>query len=398
MSKEAKSQRSAATAKIRPYKVQIPQAELDDLKQRLARTRWANELPADPERKAPAGPVPPGWEYGVPVQYVKRLVSHWLEGYDWRAWEARINAHPQFTTEIEGQNIHFLHVRSQERDATPLILTHGWPNSIVEFLDLVKPLTDPRSSGGDPTDAFHVLIPSLPGFGFSGPTHEAGWNRYRTARAWAELMRRLGYDNYGALGNDAGAYVAPELGRVASEHVLGVHVTQLFSFPSGDPSEFVGLAQEDLGYLQFMQKFDDEMSAYAKLQATKPQNLAHALADSPAGQLAWSAQLLSGTSDDHVITNAAIYWLTNTGASSARFYYEDKHAEHPKTPTTAPTGLASFAYDFRPLRRFAERDHRNIVSWNNYDCGGHWATQDAADLLVADIRKFFRGPRKGVGR
>ncbi|EME53099.1 epoxide hydrolase family protein [Amycolatopsis decaplanina] len=376
---------------IRPFRVDIPQSELDDLAGRLARVRWANELPADQVTDGvQRGPVTPGWEYGVPLEYVQRLVAYWREGYDWRKWEAKLNEYPQFTTEIDGQNIHFLHVRSPEPDATPLILTHGWPNSVFEYLDLIDRLTDPRAHGGDPADAFHVVIPSLPGFGFSGATREKGWNRYRTAQAWAELMRRLGYERYGTHGNDAGSFVAPEVGRVDAEHVIGVHVTQLFSFPSGDPAEFEGMTEKELEYMQFLQSFNDDMSGYAKLQESAPQNLAHALADSPTGQLAWSAQLLSGTSDDHVLTNATLYWLTNTAASAARFYYEDKHTEHPAEPTTAPTGLASFAYDFRPLRRFAERDHANIVSWREFDRGSHWATQDAPDLLLGDIRDFFR--------
>jgi len=385
---------TAADTEVRPFRIDIPQADLDDLQERLARTRWANELPPEPtEGKVQTGPVPLGWEYGVPLAYVKRLVARWRNGYDWRAWEARLNSYPQFTTEIDGQNIHFLHVRSPEPEATPLILTHGWPNSVVEYLDLIGSLTDPRSHGGDPADAFHVVIPSMPGFGFSGPTTEKGWNRYRIAAAWVELMRRLGYDRYGAHGNDGGSQVSPEVGRLAPEHVIGVHVTQIFSFPSGDPAEFEGLTQEDMQFLQFLQSFNEEMSGFAKLLATKPQNVAHALADSPAGQLAWSAQLLSGTSEDHVLTNVSIYWLTNTSASANRMYYEDGHAEHPTEPTTAPIGLASFANDFKPLRRFAERDHRNIVSWNNYDRGGHWAAQDAPDLLLHDIRQFFRSLR-----
>lgn len=376
---------------IKPFRVEIPQAELDDLADRLARVRWANELPADQVTDGvQRGPVTPGWEYGVPLEYVQRLMSYWRDGYDWRKWEAKLNEYPQFTTEIDGQNIHFLHVRSPEPDAKPLILTHGWPNSVFEYLDLIDQLTDPRSHGGDAADAFHVVIPSLPGFGFSGPTREKGWNRYRTAQAWAELMRRLGYERYGTHGNDAGSFVAPEVGRVDKDHVIGVHVTQLFSFPSGDPAEFEGMTEKELEYMQFLQTFNDDMSGYAKLQESAPQNLAHALADSPTGQLAWSAQLLSATSDDHVLTNATLYWLTNTAASAARFYYEDKHSEHPAEPTTAPTGLASFAYDFRPLRRFAERDHANIVSWQEFDRGSHWATQDAPDLLVGDIRQFFR--------
>ncbi|TDC32702.1 epoxide hydrolase family protein [Kribbella albertanoniae] len=383
--------RDTADDAIRPLRIEVPQSQLDDLAERLQRVRWANELPRDQVTDGvQRGPVMPGWEYGVPLEYVKRLVETWRDSYDWRKWEARLNEYPNFTTEIDGQNIHFLHVTSPEPDATPLILTHGWPNSVVEFLDVIGPLTDPRAHGGDPADAFHVVVPSLPGFGFSGPTYEKGWNRHRTARAWAELMRRLGYEKFGAHGNDVGSFVSPELGRIAPDQVIGVHVTQLFSFPSGDPAEFEGLSEKDIEYLGFLQKFNEEMSAYAKLQETAPQNLAHALADSPSGQLAWIAQLLAACDDEHVLTSATIYWLTNTAASSARFYYEDHHAEHPTEATKAPTGLASFANDFTPLRRFADRDHANIVSWNEYDRGGHWATQDAPDLLVEDIRKFFR--------
>jgi pimeloyl-ACP methyl ester carboxylesterase len=381
-------------AAIEPLRIDVPQSQLDDLADRLNRVRWANELPADQVTDGiQRGPVQPGWEYGVPLEYVQRLVAYWRDGYDWRKWEARLNEFPQFTTEIDGQNIHFLHVRSPEPEATPLILTHGWPNSVVEFLDIIGPLTDPRSHGGDPADAFHVVIPSLPGFGFSGPTTQKGWDRHRTARAWAELMKRLGYDRFGAHGNDVGSYVAPELGRIAPDEVIGVHVTQLFSFPSGDPAELVDLNEQEAMFMEFLQKFGDEMAGYAKLQETAPQNLAHALADSPTGQLAWIAQLLAACDDDHVLTNATIYWLTNTGASSARFYYEDHHAEHPVEPTTAPTGLASFAWDFTPLRRFADRDHANIVSWNEYERGGHWSAQDAPDLLVDDMRAFFRSLR-----
>ena len=376
---------------IRPFRVEVPPADLDDLTSRLRRTRWANELPPEPEPPTRAGPVPPGWEYGVPVAYVRRLVDHWLDSYDWRSWEARLNAHPQFVTTVEGQSVHFLHVRSSAPQALPLILTHGWPNSVVEYLDLIGPLVDPGSHGADPADSFHVVIPSIPGFAFSGPTTERGWSRYRIARAWAELMRRLGYERYGAHGNDAGANISPEVGRADSEHVVGVHVNQIFSFPSGDPAEFAGLSTQDMDLLAFLQSFNEEMSAYAQLQATKPQNLAHALSDSPAGQLGWTGQLLGeAVSPDVVVTNAAIYWLTNTGASAARLYYEDKHAEHPSGPTTVPIGLASFAYDFRPVRRFAERDHANIVSWSEFDRGGHWSAHDAPDLLVDDIRQFFR--------
>jgi epoxide hydrolase len=335
-------------------------------------------------------PPSPGWEYGVPVSFVRGLVARWRDSYDWRAWEARINAFPQFTTEIDGQNIHFLHVRSPEPSATPLILTHGWPNTFVEYLGLIGPLTDPAAHGGDPADAFDVVIPSIPGFGFSGHTANKGWNMSRIADTWAELMRRLGYERFGAHGNDAGAMVSPELGRRHADRVIGVHVNQIFSFPSGDPAEFVDLSPEDMQYLGFLQSFVAH-SIHDTAQQAQPQTLAHGLADSPAGQLAWIGQLLAEVPDpDLILTNATIYWLTNTAASSARLYYENHHAEQDTSQTTFPIGLSSFAYDFRPLRRFAERDHADIVSWKEHDRGGHWAAHDAPDLLIDDIREFFR--------
>ena len=376
---------------IRPFRIEVPQADLDDLGDRLAHTRWANELP--PESRTSGDQrnlVPPGWEYGVPLDYVKQLVEYWRTGYDWRAWEAKLNSYPQFTTTIDGQNIHFLHVRSPERDATPLILTHGWPNTVVEYLEIIGPLSDPRGHGGDPADAFDLVIPHLPGFGFSGPTAETGWDAQRTAEAWAELMKRLGYERYGAHGNDAGAIVAPMQGRLDADHVIGVHVTQIFSFPSGDPAEFEGMTQEEMEYLQFLQSFV-ERAIHDKVQEAQPQTIAHALADSPAGQLGWSGQLFGeALSPDEILTNVSIYWLTNTAASAARFYYENKHAEQATEPTTVPIGLASFAFDFRPIRRFAERDHANIVHWSEFDRGSHWAAHDARDLLIDDIRAFFR--------
>lgn len=376
---------------IKPFRIEIPQADLDDLKDRLARTRWANELPqSEVTDGVQKGPAAPGWEYGVPRSYVEDLVEHWLEKYDWRGWEAKMNAFPQFTTEIDGQNIHFFHVRSPEPDATPLILTHGWPNTSFEYLDLIGPLSDPRAHGGDPADAFHLVIPTIPGFGFSGPTKEKGWNEYRVAGAWAELMKRLGYDRYAVHGNDSGAIISPVLGRLAADNVIGVHVNQIFSFPSGDPAEFEGISQTDLDYLQFLGSFVDR-SVHDKLQQAQPQTIAHALADSPVGQLAWSGQLFGhALSPDEVLTGVSIYWFTNTAASAARFYYECRRTEQPTDPTTFPIGLASFAYDFRPLRRFAERDHKNIVQWSEFDRGGHWAAHDAPDLLIEDIREFFR--------
>lgn len=373
---------------VTPFRIDVPQARLDDLAARLRNALYPDELPGV------------GDAYGVPGDRVRALAEYWLDEFDWRAVEAELNSYPQFTTEIEGQTIHFLHIRSSRPDATPVILTHGWPGSVLEYLDVIAPLTEPDSPEAP---AFHVVIPSLPGFGFSGPTRDTGWNRYRTARAWAELMARLGYERYGAIGNDGGSMVSPEIGRIAPDRVIGVHVTQLFSFPSGDPVEFEGLSEADMAALGHLQWFHENKMAFNTLHSQQPQTLAYALADSPVGLLGWNAQLFGETLDPRfVIANVALYWLTGTAGSSLRFYYEDAHtAEEPTTPTTVPTGLAMFAGDFQSIRRFAERDHRNIVSWNSYgtptsegsanDAGGHYAAHEAPKVLVDDIRQFFAG-------
>lgn len=370
----------AGTSELRPFEAQIPQSDLDDLADRLARVRWPDELPGAE------------WGYGVPLSYASELVDHWRDGYDWRAHEARLNEHPQFLTAIDDQQVHFLHVSSPEPDALPLIATHGWPMSVFEYLDVIGPLTDPRAHGGDPRDAFHLVIPSLPGVGFSGPTRAAGWDTHRIARAWAELMRRLGYERYGAHGNDAGSMVSPELGRYDAERVVGVHVTQLFSFPSGDPSEFEDMSEEDMAALAFLEGFTARGGlAYNAYQSAQPQTLAYGLQDSPAGWLAWVTQLFTDAVDrDYILTNASLYWLTNTVGSSMRRYLEETRSEAPAGPTTAPTGVAIFAHDFQSIRRFAERDHANIVRWTRYDRGGHFSPHDASDLLIGDLREFFR--------
>src|SRR5919106_975519 len=220
-----------AGADISPFCIQVPEGDLEDLRQRLARTRWPDELPGV------------GWDDGVPLGYLRELAEYWRISYDWREHEARLNELPQFTTTIDGQRLHFLHVRSPKPDALPLIVTHGWPGSVVEFLEVIGPLTDPAAHGGDPADAFHVVVPSMPGFGFSGPTHETGWDTARIAAAWAELMRRLGYERYGAQGGDWGAQVSRSLGIHDPEHVVGVHLNLLPTFPSGDPAELEGLTE-----------------------------------------------------------------------------------------------------------------------------------------------------------
>src|SRR4051812_29731361 len=257
-------------ATMTPFRIDIPQADLDDLRVRLAQARWPDELPG-------------GGDYGVSQSYVRALADHWQSAYDWRTVEARINRYPQFTTEIDGQRVHFLHVRSPEPDALPLIVTHGWPGSIVEFLDVIDLLTDPRNHGGDPATAFYLVVPSLPGYGFSGPTREPGWTNYRIAAAWVELMGRLGYERYGAVGNDAGSMISPEVGRLDPDHVAGVHVTQIFSFPSGDPSEFADLTEEEASELATLQWFVENKFSFNTLMAQQPQTLAYAINDSPLG-------------------------------------------------------------------------------------------------------------------
>jgi pimeloyl-ACP methyl ester carboxylesterase len=375
---------------ITPFRVEIPQADLDDLAARLRNTRWPDALPET------------GDAYGMASQRVQDLAGYWLDHFDWRAVENRLNAYPQFRTEIDGEDIHFLHIRSPRADALPLVLTHGWPGSVIEYLDVIGPLTDPDSAS---QPAFHLVIPSLPGFGFSGPTRTPGWNRHRTARAWAELMRRLGYTRYGAVGNDAGSMISPEIGRIDPDHVAGVHVTQLFSFPSGDPAEFAGLSEADQAALAHLQWFMDNKFSFNVVQSQQPQTLAFALADSPAGLLAWNAQLFGESLDaDFILANVAVYWLTGTAASAIRFYYEDAHAgPQDSGPTSTPTALAMFAGDFQSIRRFAERDHPAIVSWNSYDgpgaatsgrdAGGHYAAHESTEVLVGDIRQFFGGLR-----
>jgi pimeloyl-ACP methyl ester carboxylesterase len=379
---------------IRPFRIDIPQSDLDDLQARLDRTRWAVALPTDgaPPMDMPSeAQRPAGWQYGVPTEYLRGLVEYWRDGYDWRAWEARLNAYPQFTTTIDGQNVHFLHVTSPEPDALPLILTHGWPGSIVEYLNLIGPLTDPRSHGGDPTAAFHVVIPSIPGYGFSGPTTESGWNNSRIATAWVELMKRLGYPRYGAVGNDAGSMISPEVGRINPKGVVGVHVTQVFSFPSGDPAEFEGLSEEEQSGLAVLNWFWQNLGAFNQLHSQQPLTLAHAITDSPAGLLGWNAQLLGPELDkDFVLTNTMIYWLTGTAGSSIRLYHENARAKPPTEPTTVPLGLAMGAGDFISIRRFADRDHQNIVSWHRYPSGSHYAAHLEPEQLAGDIREFFR--------
>ncbi|MET8627422.1 epoxide hydrolase family protein [Kitasatospora sp. NPDC004669] len=383
---------------IHPFRIAVPESDLEDLRRRLDRTRWPDELPGV------------GWAYGIPRDYLMELTRYWRHEYDWRAAEARLNQWPQFTTTIDGANIHFLHVRSPEPDAVPLLLSHGWPGSIVEFAELIGPLTDPRAHGADGAPAFHLVIPSLPGFGFSGPTRETGWEYRRVAAAFAELMRRLGYDSYGVQGGDWGSAISRELGRVHPDRVIGVHLNLI---PGGaaesEPTEeeLAGLSAPErvraLASWERMREWNRERKGYADIQTTRPQTLAYGLTDSPVGQLAWIAEKFKEWTDsvdrpedavgrDQLLTNVMLYWLTGTAGSSARLYYERTHADYwgrPAEPSTAPTAVALFpAENFLVLRHIAERSD-NIVRWTELDRGGHFAAMEEPDLLTADIRAFF---------
>jgi pimeloyl-ACP methyl ester carboxylesterase len=379
---------------IMPFRINVPQADLDALHERLLQTRWPDELDNV------------GWDYGVPLTEMKDLTDYWRTSYDWRAQESRLNTYPQFTTTIDGQRIHFLHVRSAEPNALPLLLTHGWPGSVAEFLDVIGPLTDPRAHSGDPLDAFHLVIPSLPGFGFSGPTHDRGWDVGRVARAWALLMQRLGYARYGAQGGDLGALVSPELGHVDPEHVAGIHVNAgtVGFIPWGDvdPAELATFSDVEKVRLERVKKFFSEGNGYFQMQATRPQTIAYSLTDSPAGQLSWIVDKFNDWTHgpmeevvgrDRILTNVMLYWITGTAGSAARMYYENMHAgpNWGRPPSRTPLAVAAFAEDVS-IRRYGEQAN-NIVRWSDFERGGHFAAMEAPDLLVQDLRAFFRSLR-----
>ena len=374
---------------IEQFRIAVPQEDLDDLRDRLERTRWPAASPAT------------GWERGVPMAYVRELVDYWLGSYDWRAWEARLNALPQFTTVIDRQRIHFVHLRSSEPDALPLVITHGWPGSFVELLAIIGPLTDPAAHGGDEGDAFDVIAPSLPGFAFSTPVTEPGWNHQRVARAWVELMRRLGYQRYGAHGGDTGFVVSPEIGRIAPDRVVGVHIYGGLEFDSTAAADHPRRTDAERRRLAAVDWLRREATGYASIQSTRPQTLGFALNDSAVAQLAWIVDKFHDWTNpaavlpdqavgrDHLLTNVTLYWLTGTGATSAHQYYENRAAPAaPVTRSEVPTGIAVFPTDPN-LRRVAERQH-TVARWTEYARGGHFAALEAPDLLVDDLRAFYR--------
>lgn len=377
------TQRNTASD-IRPFVIEIPQADLDDLDSRLARTRYPAAAPGD------------DWTYGVPNHYLSDMVEHWRDGYDWRAQEARMNQFPHFRTEIDGQTIHFIHVPSVEEDATPLLLLHTYPGSFVDFLDMIGPLTDPVAHGGKAEDAFSVVVPSMPGFAFSTPVTDSGWTMARVARTYDTLMRRLGYRTYGAHGSDGGAMISRELGLLQPEGFIGAHVLQLFSFPSGDPAEFEKLEPKDYAALEHMTWFQS-VGGYNAINASRPQTVAAGISDSPMGQLAWNELFMSFGNDtslvtrDQILTEVSLEWFTNTSATVGRYHYEEARAETEPAINHAPTGVAVFSDDFKSIKTFAERDNSNIVHWREYETGGHYASLERPDVLSEDIREFFAG-------
>ena len=359
---------------FRPFTVSVPQDAIEDLHARLASTRYA----AEPTSSADGD----DWSAGVPVSYLRQMVEHWAGDFDWRAQEERMNAYPQLLTEIDGQTIHVVHVRSANEDATPLLLLHTYPGSFVDFLDLVPHLTD----------HFHLVIPTIPGVGFSQPLTDGGWDSRRNARAWDRLMRGLGYESYGAHGSDNGAIVARELAMLAPEGFLGAHVLQLFSFPSGDPAEFEKMTPADHAALEFAGWFQT-VNGYATMNASRPLTVAAALSDSPVGQLAYNELFESfgnGTSRvtrDQVLTQVSLYWFTNSSGGAVQTYRAEQAVE-PRV-NEGRIGVAVFADDFRTMRPFAERDNTHIVSWTEHPEGGHFASMEVPGELAGAIRGFF---------
>jgi pimeloyl-ACP methyl ester carboxylesterase len=370
---------------ITPFRLAVPEAELVDLRDRLQRTRW------------PDAETVEDWSQGIPLAYVQELCQYWADGYDWRATEDRLNSFPQFRTEIDGLGIHFLHVRSPHEGALPLVLTHGWPGSIIEFLDAIGPLVDPVAHGGNAADAFHVVCPSLPGYGFSEKPTTTGWGADRIASAWAELMRRLGYDRYVAQGGDWGAMVTSSLGLLDADHVIGIHLNMPVA---GPPADGPPPTDDELTALAGYEDHRKWGTGYSKQQSTRPQTLGYGLADSPAGQCAWIVEKFWAWTDcdghpenaltrDQLLDNVMLYWLPGASASSARLYWES--FRNPRLDAVhVPTGCSIFPKEILRLpRTWAETRYMDLRYWHELDKGGHFAAFEQPSTFVDELRSFF---------
>jgi len=378
-----------ATADVVPLKVHVPQAALEDLKKRLGDTRWPEKEPVT------------DWSQGVPLAKARALVEYWRAQYNWRRVEGVLNSLPQFRTQIDGLGIHFIHVPSKHKNALPIILTHGWPGSVVEFLQVISPLVDPTAYGGTTEDAFHVVIPSLPGFGFSDKPTEPGWRLPRIANAWAQLMRRLGYSRYVAQGGDWGAGVSSWMAKQQPSGLIAVHLNLPILFPPPPP----GYTNEEQAALAQLERYSTDASGYAAIQGTRPQTLGYSLADSPVGQAMWIYEKFQGWSDnkgdpgeaisvDHMLDDIMLYWLTDTAASSARLYYESFRKDFSRMPLELPVAVSIFKRDmFTPPRVWGERTYSKLFYWNDVPKGGHFAALEQPELFVTELRKAFRQMR-----
>jgi pimeloyl-ACP methyl ester carboxylesterase len=386
------------TLQLQPWRVHVPEDDLTDLQSRLARTRW------------PESATAPGWAQGVPLDVMRRLCDYWREGYDWRAAEARLNAVTQYMVELGGLRVHVLHARSPHAEALPLVLTHGWPGSVLELVDLVAPLTDPVAHGGAATDAFDVVLPALPGYGFSERPATAGWGVDRIARAWAALMAGLGYSRYAAGGSDWGTSISSALGALDAEHVVGIHLVPPLAGP--DPADLDSLTRGEREALAQLERRQQSSSAYSDVHRTAPQTLGYALNDSPAGLCAWMGEKLltwadldggdpaeqtRGLSWDQVLDQVTLYWLTGTAASSARLYAESIQQVSASISgrnvraVHVPVGASIFPAEVpRPSRRWAARRYPNLHYWSEHERGGHFPALEVPSLFIDDLRASFR--------
>jgi pimeloyl-ACP methyl ester carboxylesterase len=377
-------------ASIQPFEIHVSDDALDDLRRRLGATRWPDRETVD------------DWSQGIPLAYVQEVCAYWRDTYHWRRREARINAFPQFRTTLDGVGVHFLHVRSRHEHALPLVMTHGWPGSIVEFLKVIRPLTDPTEHGGDARDAFHVVCPAIPGYGFSDKPREKGWGVRRIAAAWASLMARLGYDRYVAQGGDWGSMITTCIGIQDPAHCAAIHLNMPIVPP--DPATMGSLTPLEQSALAGFKHYQDFDSGYSKQQSTRPQTVGYGLVDSPAGQAAWILEKFWAWTDcdgnpenaltrDELLDNVMLYWIPGAGASSARLYWES-FSQPPMDPVTIPVGCSIFPKEiFRSSRRWAEKRFEKLVHWNELPRGGHFAAFEQPESFVSEVRACFRHAR-----